>query len=269
MKDAPTPPERDHLFAGNLDRLTVVYVLGTSYSGSTYLSMLVGSDPQVFFVGELKLFDEFPIRVCSCGSSAHNCPLWGQVHRSLTDPVWVDRGSGVSFSNLRLLAKAMLCGRKGLSRVRPNRRYLTLLSTLDEVIGRIKPSSELLLDNSKSLSPLASLLSASDIDTKILFSSRSLSGVLRSARKRSRPRSSAFLGWIAMEIVSWRLRRGRDCEILRVNHDRVVNHRQRELARINKFLGTSLDDHQIDRRVSDERYHVPSKLQVGRTDVHA
>ena len=61
----------------------LAYILAASHSGSTLLSMLVGSHPQTYTVGELKFcptaigdIDDYR---CSCGEFIRNCPFWNDV----------------------------------------------------------------------------------------------------------------------------------------------------------------------------------------------
>lgn len=67
-----------------------------------------------------------------------------------------------------------------------------------------------------------------------------------------------------MEVVFRRLRQVEDANILQVKHDHLLRRRERELASINGFLGTALDDSDVDSHVRAEPYHVPSKLEVER-----
>lgn len=62
---------------------TVSFVLGTAYSGSTLLSFLLDSLPDVACVGELvDVQDRIPDKAgyqCSCGQGVKECPFWNAV----------------------------------------------------------------------------------------------------------------------------------------------------------------------------------------------
>jgi hypothetical protein len=65
----------------------LIYVLAASHSGSTLLTMLLGSHPELCTVGELKvtsLGDPERYR-CSCGELIRSCPFWQHVTRDLND----------------------------------------------------------------------------------------------------------------------------------------------------------------------------------------
>jgi hypothetical protein len=61
------------------------YILSASHSGSTLLAMLLGSQPGICTVGELKatsLGDPGRYR-CSCGASIKNCEFWSEVSNAM------------------------------------------------------------------------------------------------------------------------------------------------------------------------------------------
>lgn len=66
-------------------RTRLVYLLAASHSGSTLLSLLLGSHPEICTVGELKqtsLGDLQRYR-CSCGERIRQCPFWMAVGADL------------------------------------------------------------------------------------------------------------------------------------------------------------------------------------------
>jgi hypothetical protein len=61
----------------------LAYILAASHSGSTLLSMLLGSHPQIATVGEMTLspksMGDLDRYRCSCGEFIRKCPFWAQV----------------------------------------------------------------------------------------------------------------------------------------------------------------------------------------------
>jgi hypothetical protein len=84
----------------------VLYIIGYGRSGSTLLDIMLGNHPEVFGAGEATwIFKHFRQNVeCSCGASAHSCPVWTRVFdRVGSDPQTAarltlagDRAIGVS-----------------------------------------------------------------------------------------------------------------------------------------------------------------------------
>ena len=63
----------------------LVYILAASHSGSTLLSMLLGSHPQIANAGELKLsaIGNLDTYRCSCGNLILNCEFWDKVKKGM------------------------------------------------------------------------------------------------------------------------------------------------------------------------------------------
>ena len=62
---------------------TVVFILSHNYSGSTWLSLMLGSHSQAFYLGELnKLYSKKDFRPCAlCTSQGRECPYLHDVRR--------------------------------------------------------------------------------------------------------------------------------------------------------------------------------------------
>lgn len=59
----------------------LAYILAASYSGSTLLAMLLGSQPEATTVGEMRAptVDKPDTYLCSCGEHIKKCPFWREV----------------------------------------------------------------------------------------------------------------------------------------------------------------------------------------------
>ena len=61
----------------------LAYILAASHSGSTLLSMLLGSHQQIATVGELKLstkaIGDIDRYRCSCGQFIRRCDFWQKI----------------------------------------------------------------------------------------------------------------------------------------------------------------------------------------------
>ncbi len=65
----------------------LAYILAASHSGSTLLSMLLGSHPQISTVGEIKLsskaMGDLACYRCSCGQLIRRCNFWQKVREGM------------------------------------------------------------------------------------------------------------------------------------------------------------------------------------------
>jgi hypothetical protein len=68
--------------------MKLVYILGTSFSGSTLLSFLLDDIPNVVSVGEAEgnpsIFNLSESTMCSCGDTIGACPFWVSVYQKMS-----------------------------------------------------------------------------------------------------------------------------------------------------------------------------------------
>ncbi|MBP7569181.1 MAG: hypothetical protein KBA95_03865 [Acidobacteria bacterium] len=67
------------------EKISLVYILAASHSGSTLLSRLLARHPEVCTVGELKMtsLGDVARYRCSCGEAIDSCPFWRGVAEDL------------------------------------------------------------------------------------------------------------------------------------------------------------------------------------------
>jgi len=167
----------------------LVYILAASHSGSTLLSMLLNSHPQVATVGEIKLspraIGDISLYCCSCGELIRKCKFWAQVKEGMrrrghefdiaeagtnyrsVDSSYVRRLLGPmhrgrvleGFRDLALWFSPLW--RKRLPEI--HRRNAALVSTIAEI-----SRAEIVADSSKTALRLKFLLRNSELDVKVI-----------------------------------------------------------------------------------------------------
>jgi len=67
-----------------MEKINLIYILGTSFSGSTLLSLILGSQHGVLNVGEIWALenDYYHNRRCSCGKNVNKCDYWESIIKS-------------------------------------------------------------------------------------------------------------------------------------------------------------------------------------------
>jgi hypothetical protein len=67
------------------EAINLAYILAVSYSGSTLLAMLLGSQPEACTVGEMRAptLGEPDTYLCSCGEHIKKCRFWSEVSASM------------------------------------------------------------------------------------------------------------------------------------------------------------------------------------------
>ncbi|HKH50148.1 MAG TPA: sulfotransferase [Thermoanaerobaculia bacterium] len=150
----------------------VLYLMGHGYSGSTLLTFLLGSHPQIATIGELGIAERTKRQttpeeyLCSCHLSVRKCPFWQRVRREMAErghefDVWDSelelraRGGGLSDVILRAVQRgpALEMARSIGVQVVPGARrelarVLSRIEALAEIVTGIK-GSRIFLDSSK------------------------------------------------------------------------------------------------------------------------
>jgi len=167
----------------------LVYILAASHSGSTLLSMLLGSHPQIATVGEIKLsasaMGEINRYRCSCGELIQECKFWWKVKKGMAS-----RGfdfdiadAGTDYRAVKSRYAYWLLGplhrgrllesvrdaalgvcptwRKHLSEI--HRRNAALISTVSEI-----RKADVIVDSSKIAMRLKYLLRNPKLDVKVI-----------------------------------------------------------------------------------------------------
>src|ERR1041385_5468497 len=65
--------------------VNLAYILSANYSGSTLLAMLLGSQPEAFTMGEMRVpaLQDPDSYCCSCGAQIKKCEFWIEVSRRM------------------------------------------------------------------------------------------------------------------------------------------------------------------------------------------
>ena len=113
----------------------VIYIAGSSHSGSTLLDLLLGSHSAVESVGEAKKIPELLSRaaagdspLCTCQAELLRCPLWGEIltrdlgdlkrdaaaNADLFKLILEKQGKSVVLDSSKTLGRALLLARSGL-----------------------------------------------------------------------------------------------------------------------------------------------------------
>ena len=83
--------------------VSVIYLLGTSFCGSTFLSAVLSAHPNVENAGQLNtlfLHQKVPDRrICSCGIALVDCPFWNAVWKRW----YIVEGNGIEDEYRRLI----------------------------------------------------------------------------------------------------------------------------------------------------------------------
>lgn len=135
---------------------TVIYLIGTAYSGSTILGAIFGGHPLVEDVGEVAFWTlkttDLSTRTCSCGQPVTECEFWSVVRHK-----WFQKADIQDMSEYRKLqlkferndVAQFVWRLKNLAQNREFQEYARLTRTLMETIAEVS-GKPYIFDTSKS-----------------------------------------------------------------------------------------------------------------------
>lgn len=258
---------------------TAVFICSARYSGSTLLSLLLGSHRSAFALGEITHMPKNLAlnTTCSCGTPVRNCALWGEVVERLTRQK--------RFARIRERPYDLNLGPFEVSGTVVDVRHQTVLRRLyrrlvfaaayahwrtgllpDVVTTPISvgarnkhelfrtvasvSSKPLLIDSSKHYLEAVALYRAAPERTKIVLLVRDGRAVFYSGLKRGKPRREALSSWLLSNQRALPLLESQvaPSDVLRVSYEHLAADPERELRRICQFIGVAFDKQMLDFR---------------------
>ncbi len=240
--------------------ITVVYIMGPGQSGSTLLTFLLGSHPDIATVGEVAISPGTKTSreafVCSCGSPYRDCEFWQRVTEEMNRRGWpfdihefdlAFDPPGRRLSNVlvrtSLRGPILEVGREiGLTIVPQARRELSRLLSRNaafvETVAGLK-ECRTFLDSTKRPSRAVHLQRIKHFDVKVIHLIRDGRAFTWSAIKHGdRKVEQAAALWVAKHIESERARRYFATDHwIDVRHEDVCARPQEMLARLHAFIG--------------------------------
>jgi sulfotransferase family protein len=237
----------------------IAYIMGHGYSGSTLLTFLLGTHPEIATVGELGIAPQAKTTpeeyLCSCHSPVRDCDFWKEVGREMKKrghefDIWdadLDfraRGGGVADVILRavqrgpVLETARSVGLSVVPRARREfSRILSRIQALAEIITGIKKSS-VFLDASKRPERATLMQRGSDMDIRVIHLVRDGRAVAWSTMKNlGVGPEEAARSWVIDNCASEAARRYFPASHwLRLRHEDVCADPLNTLMRVHAFL---------------------------------
>lgn len=251
------------------NRIKVVYVAGSSYSGSTLLGIVLGANSKIFNLGEVSQYEKVKSQnnkgessrrrnICTCGKRYKECKFWGKVYSKYNKDIDFNPAPGFSFLNLKLMLKILNPFSSLQDKSKQSEEYERLFQVLHNNAIKEKGSTEYLLDSSKSIYNLFLLLSAENIELKVIHLIRDGNSVVNSFKKHKTNIFYGIFSWIFVNVMCRLFIKRSNADNIKLDYERFCNNLPKELDKINKFLGTNLDSNNYKDKVRNENYHLIS-----------
>lgn len=238
-------------------RPTLVYLLATSYSGSTLLTYLLAQHSKISTIGELKApsMGDIDVYRCACGELIRTCEFWQAVTEDC-----VQNGTDFSVDNFdtvldapgsfatrilkaRVRTPAFEALRQLAIRVYPglSRRLQTQLQrnfALSQAVCRCA-NGPVFVDGSKDSTRLMHFINSGLWNVRVVFMKRDGRAVMNSFKKhRKTDAEAATERWVGTTRELQRMRaRLSDSEVLDLKYEDMCAAPQQEITRIWEWLG--------------------------------
>lgn len=257
---------------------TAVFICSAGHSGSTLLTLLLGSHSNAIALGEITQMPKNLAlnTVCSCGTAVRDCALWASVVDQL---VWQTRFATIRERpydlNLGFFEAGTVIDVRRQTPLRQLYRRLVYAAAYAHWRTGLVPSvvtaqmsagarnkhelyrtvasvssKTLLIDSSKHYLEAVSLYRAAQVRTKILLLVRDGRAVFYSGLKRRLARRVALDSWVrtyrrALPVLESQIPTR---DMLRVGYEGIAADPARELRRICEFIGVAFDPQMLDFR---------------------
>jgi len=165
------------------NKIPLIYILGSSRSGSTILELLLNAHPEIWATGEAEYLPwelKEPRKPCGCGSQIVDCPFWQQALPKVpigkgSYPIEYFKNPNRAGKTLKIdLLPGLLLGKIGSRQQRAikeygvlNAEYFSTVKRTAEAQARVK--LQWLVDSSKDLYRLHWLNRSGCFDIKVIY----------------------------------------------------------------------------------------------------
>lgn len=234
-----------------------MYLLGTSYSGSTLLGYFLGTSEKVFNAGELMLFSkkkEIGKIPCFCGKNVENCEFWQHIKLSsfnlYTKPDYLTK----IILLIKIFFNFPLC-RTVLKR-QGDRNDIKFHDRLINNMKKHDNGSYIIVDTSKSLFRLIYLVCSKQFDLQIVYLKRDITGNISSFIKS---RDGFLKGLVNYKLNHFFMplylkQRNLDCYFL--SYKKLCQQPDIELKRLGEYLDIDLAHKKIIKNLGKRTFHV-------------
>jgi hypothetical protein len=234
-------------------KIKVIYILGTSFSGSSIIGFVLGSNKKVFNAGELKFHNRLIKKrgeTCSCGSNCLKCQFWEEIFRKSYN-IYEQPNF---FEKLKIIINTLLNRRIEIRKKYEDKK---LLRAILQKAKKDNPETEYILDTSKSLWRLNYLIKQDYLDVNIIYLKRDIQGNVASFVKH---RVGFFKGLCIYKLNNFLIQRWlkihENVNCIKVKYKRLCQSPNKQLKRIGNFL--NLDYSTYEKKVRSRKLHVPS-----------
>lgn len=246
------------------EKIDVLYIAGGGHSGSTILSLVIGSAPDVFATGELKFYNQhkdpdfhlwnYIQNICTCGKDANNCPFWVRVEQHLSDGIDIFHYMKPKDQIITLIKILWPFYKVKQSDLAQDDYHLIRAVKREALMD--KPSTRYILDTSKSVARLMHLKSHPKLNVRIIFLVRDGRGYVNSyLRSRQESFYRSIFQWIVNNFLTLAYLRKEKIDYYYLSYDLLCTQPDKYLAEINDKFSINIPEDYI-RVIPEMDFHL-------------
>jgi len=235
-------------------KINVIYILGTSYCGSSLLGFLIGSSKKIFDAGELNHFNRNQNKggeICTCGFNFLKCNFWKPIykkgHKIYERPSILAR----VFISLKILFGI----KSDRNRLKDKSEYYFFKDILQQSKKKDN-QTKYVLDVSKSLWRLIRLLQEENINLKIIYLYRDIEGNVSSFAKHCKGFWNGLFIYKLNNFLINKFLKTNAINYLQINYKKLCENPQKTLDKMGEYLGENYSNYS--KKIKYREYHVPS-----------
>jgi len=236
-------------------KIKIIYLLGTSFSGSTLLGYLLGASPQVFNAGELMLFSkkkQIGKIPCFCGEKVETCGFW--QHMELSEYCLYTKPD--LYTKMLLLLKLVwnrpLCPTMKKGEWDDAKFHTRLMANMIHQ----DHGSAIIVDTSKSLFRLIYLICSNAYDVKIVYIKRDLMGNISSFIKNRDSFLKGFMNYKLNHFFMPLYLKRHKLDFYFLSYKNLCARPKEELKKLGRYVGVDLPYDQVIAHIRKRTFHV-------------
>ncbi|HZV72026.1 MAG TPA: hypothetical protein VFG10_20960 [Saprospiraceae bacterium] len=216
--------------------IPMIYIVGNSFCGSTLFGFLLGANPDIIFLGELKIKTWLKERSCSCGHSLDTCPFYcdyftafNDYKKSLFEDVRPRSVLSLLFKSDRIISQNAV------------EKMETFYHSISERISSMYPSAEYIVDSSKSIWMLNGWLHTSLAkNMKIIWITRPVKPSMASFVKRGFKFNHSLLSILVNNMLTKYYIKWNKLDYLRLDYTEFYESYSDIAKSVSGFLNTTI-----------------------------
>tara|TARA_B100000315_G_C14514851_1_gene558691 strand:+ start:49 stop:1002 length:954 start_codon:yes stop_codon:yes gene_type:complete len=255
----------------------IIYIAGGGHSGSTLLSLIIGSSDNVFSLGEVYYFNSFNKpendpdlfsiyeNRCTCGKIFTECKFWNKVNNKLSKPIIIKRKTAI-IEFTKIIWNMITPFKKIFQFKLGNGDDNFFFNAVESVLAEIKNKGDYLLDSSKDprrLVRLKELIGPENIF--VIHLVRDGRGFVASYCSKKRPRATVLglkvrnffiegIKWMAINIITHRYLKKSQFQSIQISYDLFCKNPKQYVNVLNEILNLNIAGHYID-KINNSVFH--------------